>query len=62
MACNWNINWSHEPDMETATIECRCNDCGLIKPLHCDRDFVSGTLIVQVETCAAKRAAKQAQP
>jgi hypothetical protein len=61
MACNWDIHYSDKPDPETGRIECRCEDCGNVKSLHCDRDFETGQLIVQVETCDEMRAKIAAQ-
>jgi hypothetical protein len=54
MACHWNLDYG-TPDPETRTVDCRCNECGRVKALYCDRDFETGELIVQVETCAEKR-------
>jgi hypothetical protein len=53
MACSWDINYS-DPDPETQRVLCRCRECGKYADLECDRDFASGTLIVQVMTCVAK--------
>jgi hypothetical protein len=54
MACHWNLDYGI-PDPETRTVDCRCNECGRVKALYCDRDFETGELVVQVETCAEKR-------
>ena len=57
MACPWDVNYSDQPDEDTGTIDCRCESCGRVKALYCDRDFETGQLIVQVETCPERRAA-----
>ena len=54
MACPWNLDFSSEPDPDTHTIVCRCDKCGRYADLDCERDFVSGALIVQVMTCKAE--------
>lgn len=55
MACDWNLHYASEPDPETETIECQCRTCGRVKALSCHREFSSGRLVINVETCARKR-------
>ena len=54
MPCDWNVNYSDKPDLETQTIICRCDECGRFANLPCDRDFETGNLVVQVMTCKEK--------
>lgn len=58
MACNWDIDYRDAPNADGETITCRCSDCGKVKNLQCHRDWATGQLVVEVETCAEKRAMK----
>lgn len=58
MACNWNLAYRGAPNDDGETIACRCRDCGKVKNLPCYRDWTTGQLVVEVETCAEKRAMK----
>lgn len=53
MPCPWNLQ-TDDPDPDTRTLRCRCGECGRYAELHCERDFASGALVVQVRTCREK--------